>query len=153
MEQRYKTVPIFLLILYVVIIIIYLPVLVQIMRLFKEAYRDTYEVIKVKFVSFLIFYEVFIIFRAVDYYLRQYGKYEFENFDTADFNQYRGSELMYYIIELIFIALLSYVGYRNMKNENNQDVPDSSIKNIPQNVRNSFMAFSDNSMIKEVDLS
>ena len=27
------------------------------------------------------------------------------------------------------------------------------MKNIPSNVRNSFMAFSDNSMIKEVDTS
>ena len=99
--------------LYALIILVYLLVLVQIMKLFKEAYPQDYEKIKVKFISFLIFYEIFIMFRAVDYYLRQYGKYEFE--DSNGFNGiYRGTEISYYIIELIFIALLSYVGYKNM---------------------------------------
>ena len=145
LEQRYKTVPLFLLSLYALIIFVYLLVLVQIMKLFREAYPQDYEKIKVKFISFLIFYEIFIMFRAVDYYLRQYGKYEFEHFNGI----YRGTELSYYIIELIFIALLSYVGYKNMKNENNQEISDSIPRGISQNVRNSFMAFSDNSLIKE----
>lgn len=141
LEQTYKTMPLFLLVLYGLVIIVYFLVLVQILKLFKEAYPKSYEVIKVKFISFLVFYEMFIMFRAIDYYWRQFGKWKAIN---------RYAEISYYIFELVFITLLSYVGYKNMKNENNQEVKDSG-KGIPQNVRNSFMAFSDNSMIKDIE--
>ena len=61
------------------------------------------------------------MFRAIDYYWRQFGKWKTIN---------RYAEISYYIFELVFITLLSYVGYKNMKNENNQEVKDSG-KGIP----------------------
>ena len=80
--------------------------------MFKKAYKETYEEIKYQFMAFLIFYELFIIFRAIDYYMRQYDRYEFDDQKT-----YRKVEIWYYVSELLFIAFISYVGYKNLKND------------------------------------
>lgn len=79
--------------------------------MFKIAYKDTYKEIKNKFIVFLVFYELFIIFRAVDYYMRQYDLYQFNS------KMHRYTEVSYYVIELMFIAFISYVGYKNKQND------------------------------------
>ena len=104
--------------------------------MFKIAYKDTYKEIKFKFILFLFFYEGFIIFRAIDYLMRQYDLYSLERSSYW----HRVTEVTYYVMEIIFITFISFVGYKNMKNNQKTNVPENF--DIEQNVRSSFMAFS-----------
>ena len=49
--EKYKTVPLFLLFLYIIVIFVYLPVIVKILIMFKKAYKETYEEIKYQFMG------------------------------------------------------------------------------------------------------
>ena len=52
-------------------IFIFVPVVVKIMRMFKIAYPDLYDLVAAKLIMFLVLYEVFIGLRALTYWYKE----------------------------------------------------------------------------------
>lgn len=75
-------------------IFMYLPVLVMILRMFKIAYPEDYMLIRFKLNAFLIFYEIFLLTRTIDYGYREWIEYE---------SYGRWTELIYYMLEMMLI--------------------------------------------------
>lgn len=54
-------------VIYIMAIIIILPVMIKILVMFKFTYCDLYDIVKYKMIGFIIFYELFLTFRAISY--------------------------------------------------------------------------------------
>ena len=121
--QTFKTIPVFLLVLYSSLIFMYLPVLVKILGLFRIAYPEDYNLIKIKLRSFLIFYELFLLLRAIDYYFRTWVKYKVI---------YRWAEISYYVLEMSLIVMTTYTIYKNIQSENDD--------RASRNLKSSFLS-------------
>ena len=127
-NDQYFTVPIFLVVLYTSLIFSYIAVMTNILRMFRITEPMLYKEINTKLMSYLIFYIVFLSFRSFNYTYVQYFNF-----------QSRLCEILYYISELIMITLISYIGLKNLEQENKQGGPN--LKKSFQNVRNSFLHF------------
>jgi hypothetical protein len=66
-QQIYRTFPLFLLALYSIMILIYFPLLIKILNMFKMAYPEDYYHIRGKLLLFLGIYELFLFVRTLDY--------------------------------------------------------------------------------------
>jgi hypothetical protein len=92
---------------YTMMVFIYLPVLSKIMRMLSKAYPVLYKDVKVKLIVFLFIYEIFLSFRAFNFYM----------FEFTDEVSSRWMEINCYISEIFMISIVSYIGLKNSESE------------------------------------
>jgi len=92
---------------YTMMIFIYLPVLTKIMRMLSKAYPVLYKDVKVKLYVFLCVYEIFLSFRAFNFFM----------FEFTDEVSSRWMEISCYISEIFMISIVSYIGLKNSESE------------------------------------
>lgn len=73
----------------------------------SKAYPVLYRDVKCKLVLFLVVYEVFLSFRAFNYFM----------FEFSDQVSSRGMEIICYISEIFMISIVSYIGLKNTETE------------------------------------
>lgn len=91
-----------------------MPVMINIIQMFKVTYPDLYQMIYKKLIIFLLLYVIFLTYRSFSYYY-----VHFVDFDG------RENEIIYYISELMLIGMISYIGLKNLQNQNNELTEDT----------------------------
>ena len=87
--------------------------MIKILVMFKYAYCDLYEMVKVKMILFILFYELFLSYRACAYCLLQFFNESLEN--TGWYTILRICD---YVSEIGLIASISFI---SLKNDQEQD--------------------------------
>jgi hypothetical protein len=90
----------------------YMPLLLKILHLFKVTYPEDYMLIRWKLILFLSFYEIFLVMRTLEYGYRQWFQFH---------SSYRWTEVSYYFLEMMLIAMITYIVHRNLQAENEED--------------------------------
>ena len=85
--------------------------MLKITRMLKAAYADLYLEIKTSMLIFLVVYEIFLSFRAYNYFM-----YSF--YDIVE-EKLHWMEFKCYVAELFIISLVSYIGYKNKQDNEN----------------------------------
>lgn len=107
-SKIFFTISIFEEVIYWVALLVILPVMIKILVMFKYAYCDLYEIVKCKMITFIIFYEIFLSYRAIAYGLLQFFKESIRGTGWYTFLR-----IMDYTSELILISSISFISLKN----------------------------------------
>lgn len=104
--------------MYVYVALLYFIILFRVSVQFKKAYPELYKSIRCKLYTFFFFYESFIVYRVYTYIQMQMGYVIIPTKDMPNLSFFkRHEEVTFYILQLVFISFLSFVGYKNGQNE------------------------------------
>ena len=86
--------------------------MIKILIMFKFAYCDLYSTVKAKMIFFIVFYEVFLFYRAFAYCFMQF--YRNKIFGTGWYTFFR---IMDYTTEISLIFAISLISFKNEQEE------------------------------------
>ena len=82
--------------------------MVKILIMFKYAYCDLYEMVKTKMILFIVFYEIFLSYRAF-----AYGYFQFYNDSLKGTGWFTALRIMDYTSEILLIGFISFISLKN----------------------------------------